>query len=172
MKICLGLLVAIVLMGGFYLSPPRPPLSLNYSEKADSILIEKGKREMSLFKNGQRIRKYKIALGSSPTGPKSQEGDGKTPEGTYTILSKKSNSAYHLSLKISYPSTHDREVAQSMNVNPGGDIMIHGLRNGLGWIGAYHTLRDWTRGCIAVTNDEIEEIYGMVQEGTPVRLIP
>ena len=114
------------------------------------------------------IRTYRVALGRNPVGPKQRQGDGKTPEGAYVIVGRNPNSAYHKSLRISYPGPADREFARRLRVEPGGDIMIHGLPNGQGWIGAGHRLRDWTEGCIAVTNDEIEEIWRLVGDGTPV----
>ncbi len=138
----------------------------------DYILIEKKQRLMSLYKNKELIKQYSIALGKSPIGHKEQEGDGKTPEGRYRIISKNAKSSYHLSLKISYPAEQDIMIAKSKGKNPGSDIMIHGIRNGLGWIGQDHRLIDWTRGCIAVSNHEIEEIYSAVQIGTIVEIKP
>lgn len=143
-----------------------------FVQKVEYILVEKEKRQMSLYREGILLKKYNIALGQSPVGHKKKEGDGKTPEGTYSIISKNPKSSYHLSLKISYPSTQDITDAKAMNVNPGSDIMIHGIRNGLGWIGRYHTILDWTRGCIAVSNDEIEEIYSSVQIGVIIEIRP
>ncbi len=118
------------------------------------------------------VKSYKVALGKNPFGPKRQEGDNKTPEGLYMIDKHNSKSSFHLSLHISYPSAADRERALRDGVRPGGDIMIHGIKNGLGWIGPFHRLSDWTQGCIAVTNREIEEIYTLVSDGTPIELQP
>lgn len=139
---------------------------------ADSILIVKSARTLTLLRAGKVLKTYKIVLGSNPLGPKEREGDGKTPEGDYTIDRRNAHSRFHLALHISYPSAADSEQARKRGVNPGGDIMIHGLRNGLGWLGSAHRLRDWTQGCIAVTNAEIEEIWEMVPVGTPVRILP
>ncbi|MBY0281379.1 MAG: L,D-transpeptidase family protein [Alphaproteobacteria bacterium] len=139
---------------------------------ADMILIKKNQRKMELYAKGKLIKIYKISLGFSPTDPKQQEGDGKTPEGEYTITSKNPHSQFHLSLKISYPNTADRKNAKAKKVSPGGDIMIHGLGKQFSHLGKLHTLYDWTLGCIAVTNDEIEEIWKLVKEGTIVKIEP
>jgi murein L,D-transpeptidase YafK len=139
---------------------------------ADSILIVKSARTMALLRAGKVLKTYKIVLGTSPGGPKEREGDGKTPEGEYTVDRRNARSRFHRALHISYPSPADRERARKRGVNPGGDIMIHGLRNGFGWLGSAHRLRDWTQGCIAVTNAEIEEIWELVPVGTPVRILP
>ncbi len=122
---------------------------------------------------GQTVLKtYKVALGRNPIGPKRQEGDNKTPEGSYLIDKHDPKSLFHRSLHISYPSATDREQAFRRGVRPGGDIMIHVIKNGLGWIGPLHRLADWTAGCIAVTNQEIEEIYAVLPDGTPIDLQP
>jgi murein L,D-transpeptidase YafK len=105
-------------------------------------------------------------------GAKERQGDHRTPEGTYTISGRNSKSKFHRSLRISYPSTADRERAKKIQADPGGDIMIHGLPNGFGWLGKSHLKVDWTDGCIAVTNDEIEEIWKLVPDGTTVVLQP
>jgi len=139
---------------------------------ADKVLVEKALRQLTLFKDGKPIKTYKIALGPNPVGPKVQEGDGRTPEGLYTIEGRNPNSSFHLALRISYPNAADRTLAKSLGVPPGGDIMIHGIKNGFGWIGSVHRLSDWTQGCIAVTNSEIEEIWKMVPNGTVVEIVP
>ncbi len=140
--------------------------------KADKIIIEKSKRKLSLLSDRQEVKSYKVALGGNPTGPKMKEGDGKTPEGLYLIDRHNPTSSFHLSLHISYPSASDRQRAQRYGVRPGGDIMIHGIKNGLGWLGPLISRFDWTQGCIAVTNPEIEEIYKAVPDGTPVEIRP
>ncbi len=139
---------------------------------ADIIVIQKSAHVMSLMRGSQVLRTYKIALGRSPTGPKTKAGDHKTPEGMYSIDGKKPNSKFHLALHISYPSEADRERARQLGVSPGGDIEIHGLQNGLGWIGSLHRTFDWTDGCVALTNAEIEEVWNLVSVGTPVRITP
>ncbi|MBY0462531.1 MAG: L,D-transpeptidase family protein [Alphaproteobacteria bacterium] len=139
---------------------------------ADTILIKKNQRKMELYNKGKLIKGYKISIGFAPIGTKQQEGDGKTPEGEYTITSKNPHSQFHKSLKISYPNTADKENAKKKKVSPGGDIMIHGLGKQFSYLGKLHTLHDWTFGCIAVTNEEIDEIWKLVKEGTIVKIEP
>ena len=142
------------------------------TEAADKVLIEKKERRLTLLSKGQVIKAYKIALGGDPVGPKERQGDNKTPEGIYIIDSRNGNSEYHLSLHISYPNEKDKMRAKALNVDPGGDIMIHGMKNGLAWVGDLHTGIDWTQGCIAVTDEEMEEIYQLVPNGTDVEIRP
>jgi tetratricopeptide (TPR) repeat protein len=142
------------------------------TEPADKVLIEKNERRLTLLLKGEVIKSYKIALGGDPIGPKQRQGDNKTPEGTYTIDSRNSNSGYHLSLHISYPNEIDKKRAKELGVSPGGDIMIHGIKNGLAWVGASHAEVDWTKGCIAVTDEEMEELYRLVPNGTIVEIRP
>jgi outer membrane protein assembly factor BamD (BamD/ComL family) len=139
---------------------------------ADRILIEKAERRLTLFTGGEVLKTYRIALGGNPVGPKERQGDNKTPEGIYTIDSRNRDSSYHLSLHISYPNEDDRRRARVMGVAPGGDIMIHGIKNGFAWVGDAHAEVDWTRGCIAVTDQEIEEIERLVSDGTVVEIRP
>ena len=125
-----------------------------------------------VFRNGRKLKAYTISLGRSPVGPKTCQGDNKTPEGAYHIDARNSKSRYHLSLHISYPQEHDRLQARRSKCSPGGDIMIHGLPNGLGLIGRLHCIVDWTEGCIAVTDPEIEELWRIVKNGTPIEIVP
>jgi tetratricopeptide (TPR) repeat protein len=141
-------------------------------EPIEKVLIEKKKRRLTLVSEGKTIKTYKIALGGDPVGPKERKGDNKTPEGSYTIVSRNRHSDYHLSLLISYPNEKDVRRAKELGVSPGGDIMIHGIKNGLSWVGTFHTKIDWTEGCIAVTNKEMEEIARLVPDGTPVEIRP
>lgn len=138
----------------------------------DRIVVHKSRHELVLLSNERPIRTYKVALGSGGLGPKMQEGDGKTPEGRYRISGRNANSAFQLSLRISYPEPHEVEAARARGVSPGGDIMIHGLPNGSGWLGERHLLADWTAGCIAVTNAEIEELWRVVRDDTPIEILP
>ncbi len=140
--------------------------------KADSILILKKDHVMELLAGGKVIHTYKVALGRGGLAAKEKEGDGRTPEGHYIIDEKNAVSHYHKALHISYPNADDRERASEMGVLPGGAIMIHGLPNGMQWMGASHRLYDWTLGCIAVTDPEIDEIWNMVPIGTPVEVRP
>ena len=139
---------------------------------ADKVLIDKTMRKMFLLKNGKAYREYKIALGDEPKGHKRQEGDEKTPEGLYTIDYRNPKSAYHLSLHISYPNKKDKASANKRGVSPGGDIFIHGSPNGFGLLDAVFSELNWTDGCIAVTNREIEEIWKLVKNGTPIEILP
>lgn len=136
------------------------------------ILIEKSRHTMSVYHQDKLIKKYKIALGASPKGPKAKQGDQKTPEGEYFITSKNRSARFLLSLGISYPNLKDRENAKKMAVSPGSDILIHGVDSHYSWLGRWHTLLDWTQGCIAVTNDEVEEIYHFTPVGTKVEINP
>ena len=126
---------------------------------------------MELLAGGNVIRTYKVALGRGGLAPKEREGDGRTPEGHYVIKAKYV-SKYHKALRISYPNAEDRKRTARLGVSPGGSILIHGLPNGQGWVGAAHRLYDWTLGCIAVTDEEIDEIYKLVPLGTPVEIRP
>jgi len=138
----------------------------------DRILIEKNARRLMLISQGEVLKSYNIALGGNPIGPKERQGDNKTPEGTYVIDGRNKDSRFHLSLHISYPNERDKNRAKELGVSPGGDIMIHGIKNGLSWVGDAHTEVDWTKGCIAVTDEEIEEISKLAPNGTIVEIQP
>lgn len=133
------------------------------------VEIHKSQRKMYLLHHGQVLKTYGVGLGSNPVGHKQFEGDAKTPEGVYYIDRRNPNSAFHLSLGISYPNDADRAFARAQGKSPGGDIFIHGRAG-------KHTLRgrgrDWTDGCIAVTDREMEDIYAMVRQGTPIAIFP
>lgn len=165
----LGLLI-ILLGSALYAHGNWNPLSQNTT--IDRILIEKAARKMSIFRDGQKLKTYRIALGPNPVGHKQQEGDMRTPEGVYTINGRNPDSDYHLSLRISYPSDADNASAAARGVPPGFDIMIHGIANGRGWIGAFHRRKDWTAGCIAVTDTEMDEIWRATPDGTTVEIRP
>lgn len=144
---------------------PKKPL-------AEKIVVEKAERRMTLYREGKAWKAYKVSLGGEPVGPKREQGDHKTPEGRYTIDYRNPKSSYHLSLHISYPNRSDTAAAKARGVSPGGAIMIHGLPNGAPDFGSAHRLYDWTDGCIAVTNEEIEEIWDLVPNGTPIEILP
>lgn len=127
---------------------------------------------MLLLRGESVLRAYRIALGRNPVGPKEEEGDGKTPEGSYSIDWRNPQSKCHLSLHISYPNPADCEQAAARGVEPGGEIMIHGLRNGEGHLGKSHLESDWTQGCIAVTDEEMDEIWDLVSDGTAIEINP
>jgi murein L,D-transpeptidase YafK len=145
---------------------------LPHDTVADRILVEKSARRLTLLRNGNALKTYRVALGRAPVGAKEYEGDQRTPEGIYTIEFHKPDSDYHLALHISYPEQRDIDRAAPLGLSAGSDIMIHGLPNGRGWIGRFHRRSDWTAGCIAVADFEIEEIYRTVPDGTPIDLRP
>lgn len=140
--------------------------------QADKIIILKSAHSMTLLSSGKVLKTYKVALGSVPVGPKRVEGDHKTPEGDYLIDAKNAHSRFHLSLHISYPSAADQQRAHSLGARPGGAIMIHGLAASFAYLGPLHRQTDWTDGCVAVTNAEIEEIWKLVPVGTKVEIRP
>ncbi len=138
----------------------------------DRIVVEKSKRQLSIFRDRNKLKTYRVALGRNPIGPKEEEGDMKTPEGVYKIDQHKADSDYHLALHISYPSAEDNARAAAHGVSAGCDIMIHGLPNGAGSLGALHRQKDWTAGCIALTDQEIEELYRVTPDNTIVEIKP
>ncbi|BCS55433.1 hypothetical protein GSbR_00350 [Geobacter sp. SVR] len=142
------------------------------SGAVDRILIEKNERRLTLLAKGEALKTYRIALGGNPVGPKERQGDNKTPEGIYVIDARNKDSGYHLSLHISYPNEKDRKRARALGVSPGGDVMIHGIKNGFSWVGNAHAEVDWTKGCIAVSDEEIEEIARVAPSGTIVEIRP
>jgi murein L,D-transpeptidase YafK len=147
-----------------------PPDPLPASVKIDRIVVEKSARRLLLYGGAQPVASYRIALGGNPLGHKQREGDKRTPEGLYSINYKKADSAFHRALRVSYPSENDKRHAEELGVNPGGSIMIHGLRNGRGWLGRLHRLQDWTAGCIALTDAEIDQLWDAVEIGTPIEI--
>jgi murein L,D-transpeptidase YafK len=165
--------IALVLAGlGLYefwpdLTAPKGPL-----QKVDLIQVDKSKRRMQLLRNGEVVRSYRISLGSNPKGHKQREGDERTPEGRYRIDGRNSRSKFHKSLHISYPNAQDRHAASMQGVSPGGAIMIHGMPNGWGWAAAFLSAWDWTDGCIAVTDTEMDEVWKAVGVGTPIEIQP
>ena len=139
---------------------------------ADSLVLEKSQRQLMVYYHGYLVRTYFVALGRSPVGDKERIGDNRTPEGLFYIQGRNPNSRYHLSLRISYPDERHRERAARLGVEPGGDIMIHGLPDDEAALGPAHRDFDWTNGCIAVTNQEIEELYRVIRDGTPIQIKP
>ena len=151
----------------------------NYNgPQVTQVLVDKTARKMWLLNGKKVLKKYDIDLGFAPTGHKFQEGDGRTPEGVYRIDRRNPNSAFHLSIGISYPNIRDIAKARTAGVSPGGDIFIHGepvQKSRKTWnfqLFADKNKADWTSGCIAVTNKEMEEIYAMVKFGTPILIKP
>jgi murein L,D-transpeptidase YafK len=138
----------------------------------DRVVVEKAARKLSIFRDGSLLKSYRVALGRSPIGSKEKEGDMKTPEGVYKIDNRNAQSSFHRALHISYPSNDDNARAAERGVSAGFDIMIHGIRNGLGWMGAFHRRKDWTAGCIALTDEEIEELWRVTTDGTTIEIRP
>jgi murein L,D-transpeptidase YafK len=140
--------------------------------RADRVLVVKSDRTLKLLDRGRVIKTYKIALGGNPRGAKTRQGDHKTPEGVYVLDRRNQHSQFYRSIHISYPNAEDRVRARKLGVSPGGDVMLHGLPNGYGWVGSRHRARDWTDGCVAVTNEEMDEIWRAVPDGTPIEIRP
>lgn len=163
-----GILLFVVVILGYYFLPEK---KLNTSKKIDKILVVKHKRELTVFSKGEALKTYKISLGGVPVGKKEFEGDKKTPEGIYTINDRNPNSDYHLNLAVSYPNQSDSLHAKQFGKSPGGEIKIHGLPNGYGFIGKFQRFQDWTLGCIALTNSEIEELFYNVPTGTEIEIV-
>jgi murein L,D-transpeptidase YafK len=170
--ICLVLVTAASVSARTSSKKTAHPGGLPKGAQADSVIVFKGKRQLLLFKNNDTLKVYRVALGRYPNGPKTKKGDKKTPEGRYVIDWRNERSRFYRSLHVSYPNDFDRKRADSLGVQPGGDIMIHGLMRGWGWLGKNHLVNDWTNGCIAVTNDEIKEIWRAVPNKTPVIIYP
>jgi murein L,D-transpeptidase YafK len=139
---------------------------------ADSVLVIKHAHTLTLLHNANPIKQYRVALGRGGLGPKQEAGDNKVPEGTYRIVSRNPHSAFYRALRVGYPTPQQAAAARARGIDPGGDIMIHGIRNGLGWLGRAQRLIDWTQGCIAVTNPEMDEIWNAVPDGTPIEIRP
>jgi murein L,D-transpeptidase YafK len=148
------------------------PLTGKPGEKADEIVVFKEKRILELRRHGEVLRHYRIALGRNPVGHKLYQGDNRTPEGRYIIDMRNANSSYYRSLRISYPDRTDKDVALTVGLSPGDWIMIHGMKNGYTPQNLGHPQRDWTNGCIAVTNREMDEIWNSVDVGTPIIIWP
>lgn len=139
--------------------------------EADQVVIVKNTHTLTLLSHGKVLKTYKVSLGRGGSAPKSRAGDRETPEGEYVIDSKNPHSRFHRALHISYPNARDRERAGEQGVSPGGLVEIHGIEEKWAWLGSLHRRVDWTAGCIAVTNPEIEEIYGLVPVGTRVEIL-
>jgi murein L,D-transpeptidase YafK len=139
---------------------------------ADSIVVEKGRHTLTLYQAGFPVRMYQVALGKQPVGDKIQKGDGRTPEGVFRVDFKNSQSKYHMALHVSYPDAAHLQRANQLGVSPGGDIMVHGLPPAYADYGASHREFDWTEGCIAVTDKEIEEIWHAIPSGAAIQIKP
>lgn len=140
--------------------------------KVDLVLVKKSERKLLLISDSKPIREYRIAMGPRPRGPKMAAGDERTPEGDYVLDRKNEKSAFYKSIRISYPNESDRARAERLGVHPGGSIMIHGQPNNPAWPEDVAQTFNWTNGCIAVTDQQMDEIWEAVEEGTPIRIQP
>jgi murein L,D-transpeptidase YafK len=140
--------------------------------KAARVLVLKHQHTLQLLRGGRVLKEYKVALGGSPVGPKTQQGDHKTPEGVYVLDSRNPQSQFYKSLHISYPTAVQRTAGRKRGVSPGGDVFVHGLPHAYRAIGAAHRLHDWTDGCIAVTDEEMDELWLAIPTGTPIEIRP
>jgi murein L,D-transpeptidase YafK len=145
---------------------------LQSSAVVDNVIVLKSKRQLMLMKGDQMLKTYRIALGADPVGPKSRQGDHKTPEGLYVLDRRNQKSQFYRSIHISYPNAADRARATKLAVPPGGDIFVHGWPNGYKPSAKEEDLGDWTDGCIAVTDLEMDEIWRVVPDGTPIEIRP
>ncbi len=166
-----GLIFLIFFLGliAYYFYPEA---KLPTGAQIDYMLVFKSKRQLLAYSNGQLMKTYTISLGKNPIGDKEFEGDKKTPEGVYFINAKNPNSGYHKNLGISYPDKDDIAKAKQLGKPTGGDVKIHGLRNGSGFTGKFHRWKNWTNGCIALSNQEIDELYTAVKIGTRIEIKP
>lgn len=140
--------------------------------EADYVLVKKSELKMYILSKGETVKEYSISLGANPKGHKEQEGDKRTPEGKYFLDYKKSDSSFYKAIHISYPNKKDKLRAKEKGVSPGGLIMIHGQKNGMGDLWWLSKNFNWTNGCIAVSNSEMDEIWKLVNVGTPIEIQP
>ena len=169
MRIVLAIGVGLLVCASVFGAEPEPKVD---QAKIDQVVVFKSKRKLILLSDKKEVRSYRVALGGNPVGPKTRQGDHRTPEGMYVLDFRNVHSQFYKSLHVSYPNAEDRAAAKRLGVSPGGDIMIHGLPNGSGLVGKAHSRVDWTDGCIAVSNEEMDEIWDLVPDGTPVEIKP
>jgi murein L,D-transpeptidase YafK len=146
--------------------------ALASAQKADLVVVRKSESRLYLEREGKEFASFKVALGGEQTGHKQEEGDERTPEGRYVLDSKNANSTFYRSIHISYPNAKDSAAAKARGASPGGLIMIHGQRNGLGWLAPLAQLFDWTDGCIALKNSDMDAVWNAVDVGTPIEIYP
>lgn len=137
----------------------------------DKVFVDKSERILQLLSDDKVIKTYHVALGGNPIGHKQKQGDSRTPVGTYHLDYKNEKSKFYRSIHVSYPNAADKAFAKKLGVSPGGDIMIHGQKNGFGGLASVTQKLDWTEGCIAVTNDEMDEIMDAVKLGIPIEIV-
>lgn len=162
--------VVLIIVGLIYNYYPEQKLPKN--SQLDLLIVQKSEHKMMAYADGKLLKTYQVSFGDSPVGHKEFEGDEKTPEGIYTINAKNNKSGYHKNLGVSYPNEKDIAHAKLIGKSPGGDIKIHGIRNGLGAIDKFQRLVNWTNGCIALTNSEVDELYASVKIGTKIEIKP
>ena len=167
-----ALTVTFVLGCVYFADQVYPKLVATSLQTIDKVVVKKAERKLFLMKEGEIVKVYSIALGGDPIGHKEQEGDSRTPEGDYRIDWRNPDSKFHLSLHISYPNVRDQSQAERGGYSPGGAIMIHGRPNWISWLYVLFEHQDWTNGCIAVNNVEMEEIWNSVPNGTPITILP
>jgi len=162
-----AVLIAVIAVSRLQRSATVP-----FSVSADRVVVIKHQHLMMLMKDGQVLTTYRVALGRGGIGPKERARDNRVPEGVYLVAGRNAQSAFHRALRVGYPTTQQVRDAQRKGVDPGGDIMIHGIHNGLGWVGPLQRYMDWTKGCIAVTDGEMDEVWRAVPDGTPIEIRP
>jgi murein L,D-transpeptidase YafK len=162
-------IISITGLAVYYFYPEK---KLPENALVDKLLVYKSKRQLLVYSNGTLLKTYRISLGRNPVGAKEFQGDRKTPEGIYLINDKNPYSGYHKNLGISYPNTRDVEHAKTLGKPAGGDIKIHGYKNGLGFVGKFNGWSDWTFGCIALTNNDVDELLKSVKIGTMIEIKP
>ncbi|KAF2519721.1 L,D-transpeptidase family protein [Flavobacterium salilacus subsp. salilacus] len=170
-KIMVWFLILLLPLGliAYYFYPEK---KLPLGKTVDKLIVYKSKRQMHAYSGDELLKTYTISLGKKPIGHKQYEGDNKTPEGIYTINDRNPNSGYHKNLGVSYPNENDIAFAQKMGKPAGGEIKIHGLPNSKGYIGKFHRWKDWTAGCIAVTDGEVDELYKTVKQNAVIEIYP
>jgi murein L,D-transpeptidase YafK len=165
-------LVCLISITGLTIYYFLPEKKLPSNIKITKLIVLKSKRQLFVYSGDSLLKTYTVSLGKSPIGDKQFEGDNKTPEGYYFINAKNPNSTCYKNLGISYPDKTDIEVSKKMGKSNGGDIKIHGLPNHQGFFGKFHRFKDWTNGCIAVTNKEMDELYKSVEIGISIIIKP
>lgn len=138
---------------------------------ADKVVVIKGEKLLLLLHNGKILKSYKVSIGKNP-GRRVRRGDNRTPEGNYVIDRRNPRSSFYKALHISYPNASDIRIARKLGVSTGEEVLIHGLPEGFEDLGASHADFNWTRGCIAVSNEEMDEIWEFVADGTPIKILP
>lgn len=162
----------VLVAGAILLTFGPVAVAQNSSFSVDQLVVYKRERKLVLLSQGKEVRSYRVALGSEPVGPKSRQGDHRTPEGVYVLDSRNPNSHFYKAFHISYPNAKDAAAARKLGVSPGGDIMLHGLPKEYAWLGKAHSIHDWTDGCVAVTDEEMDEIWKLVRVGSRIEIKP